>query len=118
MQQDRQQDDAVRGAEGSSGQVGGRGEALYVRPMPGGGTVRVELVAEQRDDRTRVRRRGRLVLEGRDPARGARAEPLVVEELEGEDERAIVDALFRIARDNAAIARRLLRRRGPAPRAD
>lgn len=118
MRQDQLTDAVVRGADGARGGAAGRREALYVRPMPGGGTVRVELETDERDGRSLARRRGRLVLENRDPVRGGRAEPLVVEEMEGEDEGMIVEALFRIARDNAAIARRLLRRRGEAPRAD
>jgi hypothetical protein len=44
--------------------------------------------------------------------------PLVVEEVEGDDENAVVAELFRIASDNAAIARRVLRRRAEARRAD
>ncbi|HET9684776.1 MAG TPA: hypothetical protein VFP15_11775 [Gemmatimonadaceae bacterium] len=65
------------------------------------------------------RRRGRVVIEQRTLARVGEALPLVVEELEGDDENEVVEQLFRIARDNAAIARRVLRRRAAmAPRAD
>jgi hypothetical protein len=42
----------------------------------------------------------------------------VVEEVEGDDENAVVAECFRIARDNAAIARRVLRRRLEVRRAD
>jgi hypothetical protein len=42
----------------------------------------------------------------------------VVEELEGDDENSVVAELFRIANDNAAIARRVLRRRAEVRRAD
>lgn len=94
--------------------------ALYTRPMPGGGYVRVELEAEDGGaDLSPERRRGRVVIEPRDAtARRDDAASLVVEEVEGEDEGKIVAELFRIARDNAAIARRVLRRRMGARRGD
>jgi len=93
-------------------------EALYARPMPGGGYVRVEMVVSDRGNVTTERRRGRVVVEQRVLARVGEAIPLVVEEVEGDDENEIVEQLFRIARDNAAIARRVLRFRAAAPRAD
>jgi hypothetical protein len=114
--QQQSQQDAARGVESTRRVDPGRGEALYVRPMPGGGTVRVELQVEHRDDRSRARRRGRVVMDSRDPRAGA--EPTVLEEMEGYDENVIVDTLFRIARDNAAIARRLLKQQTTAQRAD
>jgi hypothetical protein len=56
------------------------------------------------------RLRGRVVIERRAKARVVPAEePLVVEELEGDDMNSVVAELFRIARDNAAIARRVLK---------
>jgi hypothetical protein len=98
---------------------GWMGQALYTRPMPGGGYVRVELVVSDRGDVTSERRRGRVVIEprGASPRRDDAA-PLVVEELEGDDENSVVAELFRIANDNAAIARRVLRRRAEVRRAD
>lgn len=94
-------------------------EALYTRPMPGGGYVRVELLVSDRAAVATERRRGRVVIEQRTLARVGEALPLVVEELEGDDENEVVEQLFRIARDNAAIARRVLRRRAAmAPRGD
>jgi hypothetical protein len=94
-------------------------EALYTRPMPGGGYVRVELVVSDRGAVANERRRGRVVIEQRTLARVGEAMPLVVEEVEGDDENEVVEQLFRVARDNAAIARRVLRRRAAAaPRAD
>jgi hypothetical protein len=99
-------------------------QPLYTRPMPGGGYVKVELVAAEIvvSDPGKVvqerRRRGRVVIEPRGAsARRDDAAPLVVEEVEG-DEREVVAELFRIARDNAAIARRVLRRRALARRDD
>jgi hypothetical protein len=60
-----------------------------------------------------------VVIEPRDASpRRDDAVPLVVEEIEGEDENAVVAECFRIARDNAAIARRVLRRRLEVRRAD
>ncbi len=95
------------------------GQPLYTRSMPGGGYVRVEVVASDRGDTTRLRRLGRVVIEPREASpRRDDASPLVVEEVEGDDERAVVAECFRIACDNAAIARRVLRRRMQARRAD
>jgi hypothetical protein len=87
--------------------------------MPGGGYVRVELVVSDRGDVAHERMHGRVVIEPRDasPRRDDSA-PLVVEEIEGDDENEVVAECFRIARDNAAIARRVLRRRQDARRAD
>ena len=109
-----------------SGDAAGLGDAglvamapLYTRAMPGGGSVRVELVMSDRGDVAGERRRGRVVIEPRDGApRRADDAPLVVEELEGDDENAMVAELFRIAHDNAALARRVLRQRSGVPRAD
>jgi hypothetical protein len=98
---------------------GGMAQALYTRPMPGGGYVRVELVVSDRGDVSSERRRGRVVIEPRRASpRRDDAPPLVVEELEGDDENSVVAELFRIANDNAAIARRVLRRRAEVRRAD
>ena len=94
----------------------GAAQPLYARPMPGGGYVRVELVA---GDAPAERPHGRVVIEPRDASpRRDDAAPLVVEEIEGDDENAVVAECFRIARDNAAIARRVLRRRLEVRRAD
>jgi hypothetical protein len=104
---------------GARGRSVGVGAPLYTRPMPGGGYVRVELVVSDRGDVASERRLGRVVIEPRDasPRRDDSA-PLVVEEVEGDDEDAVVAECFRIARDNAAIARRVLRRRLEVRRAD
>lgn len=92
---------------------------LYMRPMPGGGYVKVELLVSDRGAVAHERLRGRVVIEPRaaSPRRDDSA-PLVVEEIEGDDEEEVVTECFRIARDNAAIARRVLRHRGEAGRAD
>lgn len=93
-------------------------QPLYTRTMPGGGYVRVELVMSDRGDVASERRRGRVIIEPRTgtPRRDGEA-PMVVAEMEG-DESVVVAELFRIARDNAAIARRVLRHRVPPQRAD
>lgn len=95
------------------------GQPLYTRPMPGGGYVRVELVLSDRGDVAHERLHGRVVIEPRtESPRRHDAAPLVVEEVEGDDENAVVAECFRIARDNAAIARRVLRRRQEVRRGD
>ena len=94
-------------------------QALYSRPMPGGGYVRVELLVSEPADVAGERLRGRVVMERRSYAPpAADDEQFVVEEVEGDDANTVVAELFRIARDNAAIARRVLRQTGATPRAD
>ena len=90
---------------------------LYTRTMPGGGYVKVELLVSDRGNVAHERVTGRVVIEPRSatPRRNDLV-PFVVEELEGEDENSVVAELFRIARDNAALARRVLRRRSSEQR--
>jgi hypothetical protein len=91
--------------------------AIYSRPMPGGGYVRAELLVGEPGDLVGERKRGRVVMERRSFAPPSPSdEELVVEEVEGSDQDAVVSELVRIASDNAAIARRVLRR--GAARAD
>ena len=95
------------------------GQPLYSRPMPGGGYVRVELLVSEPANVTAKGLRGRVVMERRSfvpPAPGD--EELIVEEVKGADANVVVAELFRIARDNAAIARRVLRKQGATLRAD
>ena len=93
-------------------------QALYSRPMPGGGCVRVEMLESEPANLAAERLRGRVVMKRRSFAPpDADDEQLIVEEVEGDDANSVVAELFRIARDNAAIARRVLRRLNP-PRAD
>lgn len=92
---------------------------LYMRPMPGGGYVKVELVVSDRGAVAHERLRGRVVIEPRAASpRRDDATPLVVEVVEGDNEDEVVTECFRIASDNAAIARRVLRRRAEVGRAD
>ena len=97
----------------------GATRALYSRPMPGGGYVRVELLVSEPANVAAEGLRGRVVMERRTfapPAVGDEA--MIVEEVAGADMNVVVAELFRIARDNAAIARRVLRQQGATFRAD
>ena len=112
--------DQLQGAGGDSGREPRISEPLYTRPMPGGGYVRIELLDADLDDLSADHLRGRVVMERRVPvpATAEEDEHVIVEELEGDDPNVVVAELFRIARDNAAIARRVLRARQPVERAD
>ena len=86
---------------------------IYRRPMPGGGYVEVELdplptqaVREERGGPIR----GRVIMERRaDPGRRFGHHAPVVAELAGDDRDELMADLFRLARDNAALARSLMR---------
>ncbi len=94
-------------------------QSLYSRPMPGGGYVRVEMLTSERGNLAAERLRGRVVMERRKHVPATpEDEAVVVEEIEGDDANSVVAELFRIARDNAAIARRVLRRQARGFRAD
>ena len=100
--------DAEHGArEGQSG------DTLYRRPMPGGGYVEVELYAtlatvDGEPDKRPLR--GRVVMERRvDPGRRYGHRAPVIAELAGDDRDELMSELFRLAQDNAALARSLLR---------
>lgn len=93
-------------------------EPVYSRAMPGGGYVRAELLVSQPADLAAERLRGRVVMERRSfVPPSPDDEELIVEEVEGSDQNAVVAELVRIALDNAAIARSVLRR-SAAARAD
>lgn len=97
----------------------GSKRALYSRPMPGGGYVRVELLVSEPANVAAEGLRGRVVMERRTfapPAPDDQA--MIVAEVAGADMNVVVAELFRIARDNAAIARRVLRQQGATLRAD
>ena len=94
-------------------------QPLYSRPMPGGGRVRVEWLVSEPANVAVEGLRGRVVMERRSIASPVPGdEELIVEEVEGVDATVVVAELFRIACDNAAIARRVLRQRGATLRAD
>ncbi len=80
-------------------------QSLFSRPMPGGGSVRVEILVSDRGNVAGERVSGRVVIDA-DRERDA----VVVEEMEGRDADEVVPELLRIARDNAAIARRVLKK--------
>jgi hypothetical protein len=93
-------------------------QALFTRPMPGGGSVRVELLVSDRGDIAGERLRGRVVMDDDAGANVAGGTQLIVEELEGATVDELLPELLRIARDNAAIARRVMRHRAEHERAD
>lgn len=111
-----QHQDAAHGAhEGQSG------DTLYRRPMPGGGYVEVELDAasESADVPGKRSHRGRVVMERRvDPGRRYGHRAPVIAELAGDDRDELMSELFRLAQDNAALARSLLRLQATRQRAD
>lgn len=108
----------VRDGRGVTGQQV-HAEAVYSRPMPGGGYVRAELLVSQPADLAGERHRGRVVVERRSYAPPLPDDQdLVVVEVHGSDTDAVVAELVRIARDNAAIARGVLRHSSGVPRAD
>jgi hypothetical protein len=101
---------------------GGPGAALYRRVMPGGGYVEVELDGPTTDAvsaSTTVPYHGRIIMERRaDPGRRYGHQAPVVAELSGDDRDELMSDLFRLACDNAALARSLMRRHTMQPRAD
>jgi hypothetical protein len=88
--------------------------------MPGGGYVEVELDAPTAAaDGTPTRLRGRVVMERRaDPGRRYGHQAPVVAELTGDDRYELTTELFRLAQDNAALARNLMRMQAERDRAD
>ena len=97
-------------------------DTLYRRPMPGGGYVEVELDADRAAadvERGSRRHRGRVVMERRvDPGRRYGHRAPVIAELAGDDRDELMSELFRLAQDNAALARTLLRQQSTRQRAD
>jgi hypothetical protein len=87
-----------------------RVRAIYRRELPGGGYVAINVERERDLARTRVcvERRAR-------EARRAGHVPVVIAEADGDDRSPAFADLYRIAADNAAIARALLEIEGPQP---
>ena len=110
-----QQQGADRGAR-----EGPPGAALYRRTMPGGGYVEVELDATPAEpESTAARLRGRVIMERRaDPGRRYGHQAPIVAELSGDDHDELMADLFRLACDNVALARSLMRRATAQHRAD
>jgi hypothetical protein len=87
--------------------------------MPGGGYVDVEMDAVRESEDAGGRVCGRLILERRaDQGRRTGHRPPVVAELTGDDVDAVMADLFRLACDNAALARSLLRWQSARLRSD
>lgn len=84
--------------------------AIYRRELPGGGYVAISIERQRNFSRTRVcvERRAR-------EARRAGHVPVVIAEADGDDRSPAFADLYRIAADNAAIARALLEIEGPQP---
>ena len=101
---DQQQDAGQAPADGRSR------PALYHRPMPGGGYVDVEMDAEHVSEGAEARVHGRVIMERRaDIGRRIGHQPPVVAEMSGDDADELMSELFRLACDNAALARSLMR---------
>jgi hypothetical protein len=83
--------------------------SIYRRELPGGGFVAIVVAREREVTRTRVSVERRAVDERR---RGH--SPVVIAEADGDERSPSFINLFRIAADNAAIARALLRLQGRA----
>ncbi|MBK7831516.1 MAG: hypothetical protein IPK33_17995 [Gemmatimonadetes bacterium] len=82
---------------------------VYQRELPGGGYVHVEEESLQ-DTETH---RAHITVERRtDPTRRDGHEPPVIARAEGRSPQSVFGELFRIAQDNVAIAKALLRLRG------
>jgi hypothetical protein len=93
--------------------------AVYRRPMPGGGYVDVELEAERESETAGRSASGRVIMERRaEHGRRAGHQPPVVAEMVGDDIDELMAELFRLARDNAALARSLMRWQAARSRAD
>jgi hypothetical protein len=82
--------------------------AVYRRELPGGGYVAIEVERERELALTRVSVQRRAVDARRDDH-----VPIVIAEAECDERSSEFGALFRLAGDNAAIARVLLRIEGP-----
>ena len=82
---------------------------VYQRELPGGGYVQLEEESLQ-DTKTH---RAHVTVERRtDPTRRDGHEPPVIARAEGRSPQSVFGELFRIAQDNVAIAKALLRLRG------
>jgi hypothetical protein len=81
---------------------------IYRRELPGGGYVAIDVKRDPELARTRVSVERRSRDERRDGHR-----PVVIAEVDGDERSPGFAELYRIAADNAAIARALLRIEGP-----
>ena len=83
---------------------------IYRRELPGGGYVAIDIERETVVARTRVSVERRSKDERRDGHR-----PVVIAEVDGDERSPGFAEAYRIAADNAAIARALLQIEGPQP---
>ncbi len=84
-------------------------KVVYQRELPGGGFVHVE----QEDLENTQTHRAHITVERRtDPTRRDGHEPPVIASAEGRSSQNVFGELLRIAQDNVAIAKALLRLRG------
>ncbi|MEO6877978.1 MAG: hypothetical protein ABI205_05815 [Gemmatimonadaceae bacterium] len=81
---------------------------VYRRDLPGGGYVEIDVKRERELARTRVTVERRGKAERRDGHR-----PVIIAEADGDERSAGFADLYRIAADNAAIARAILELEGP-----
>jgi hypothetical protein len=88
---------------------GPRVAPVYRRDLPGGGYVAIDVERERELTRTRVSVERRSKDERRDGH-----QPIVIAEVDGDERSAGFADLYRMATDNAAIARALLQVDGPA----
>ena len=76
---------------------------LYRRELPGGGYVEIEVKREPSVARTRVSVERRAIADRREGHK-----PVVIAEADGDERSPSFNELYRIAADNAAIARALM----------
>ena len=88
--------------------VGFESGSIYQRELPGGGYVKIDVKREARVSRTRVSVERRAKHERR-PGH----QPVVIAEADGDERSPAFGDLYRIAADNAAIARRCFEIEGP-----
>jgi hypothetical protein len=82
--------------------------SVYRRDLPGGGYVAIKVQRDRELTRTRVSVERRCSSERR-----TGREPVVIAEADGDERSVGFSDLYRLAADNAAIARALLRIDGP-----
>ncbi|MEO8564185.1 MAG: hypothetical protein ABI601_19045 [bacterium] len=106
---DQQHDAGRASADGSPR------DARYHRPLPGGGYVEIEIEPARENGPSR----GWLIVERRADVgrRFGHHPPIVAEEIH-DDADALLAELFRLAHDNAALARRLMQWQSARVRVD
>ena len=81
---------------------------IYRRELPGGGYVAIVVKRDRETIRTRVSVERRAIEERRDGHH-----PVVIAEADGDERSPAFTGMYRIAADNAAIARAILELQGP-----